>query len=576
MPRPTRGTKRRSATTSKSTSSSTTATTTVPETSQTPNKRQRRTSALKKERNSSLDGFISSSEWQKLHGIIVNAVTDLALLAPTDRSAVTELLSALKPTINGTECSSVLLMGPRGVGKTSVISTVRSKLTDLVSDEDGLGGEAVVWLTLHGRLHTDDRTAFNALARQASAQGVSTESVSLDQLLGGLGPDDEDDDDEEEEGGLIGEDGLSIEASVSSQKQASFAEALRAVISAITGSSRPVILVLEEFDAFASRPRQVLLYTMLDILQQKVRLALVGTTTRVDAVEALDKRVQSRFSHHMISVAAPSSEELLKTIQAALSVPESALDAGADGSSAWREAHNEEMEALVTGRASSLASAVSRLCAVSNSVQSVVDVLRLALARSWASQSQSSSEPVSRALLDGTHIEAATREVLDGDEGVKAVAGLSLLELYLLVSLRKLSGKVVGSHGNFELFYSVYKTHLAGAGGVTHRMASKSMARRAFEHLLAMELVETFSGSASGGAGGGGIAVENPSMAGSWTASAKAGARGLSGWSSASATMLREFAPVRLSVSGAQIDAALAGLDIPTDLEQMNKKANSA
>ena len=57
----------------------------------------------------------------------------------------------------------------------------------------------------------------------------------------------------------------------------------------------------QDFEIFAFRPRQTLLYTLLDRLQtSKASVCLVGLSNRLDCVEYLEKRVKSRFSHRRL------------------------------------------------------------------------------------------------------------------------------------------------------------------------------------------------------------------------------------------------------------------------------------
>lgn len=70
--------------------------------------------------------------------------------------------------------------------------------------------------------------------------------------------------------------------------------------------AKSVIFILDEFDLFASHPRQTLLYNLFDIAQSsKAPIAVLGLTTRIDVVESLEKRVKSRFSHRYVHLSLP-------------------------------------------------------------------------------------------------------------------------------------------------------------------------------------------------------------------------------------------------------------------------------
>lgn len=73
-------------------------------------------------------------------------------------------------------------------------------------------------------------------------------------------------------------------------------------------TAKSVIFILDEFELFATHPRQTLLYNLFDIAQaRKAPIAVLGLTARVDVVETLEKRVKSRFSHRYVHLSLPKS-----------------------------------------------------------------------------------------------------------------------------------------------------------------------------------------------------------------------------------------------------------------------------
>lgn len=71
-------------------------------------------------------------------------------------------------------------------------------------------------------------------------------------------------------------------------------------------TAKSVVFILDEFDLFTTHSRQTLLYNLFDIAQaRKAPIAVLGLTTRVDVVEALEKRVKSRFSHRYVHLSLP-------------------------------------------------------------------------------------------------------------------------------------------------------------------------------------------------------------------------------------------------------------------------------
>ena len=80
-----------------------------------------------------------------------------------------------------------------------------------------------------------------------------------------------------------------------------------------------MVFILDEFQEFATRSKQTLLYTLLDILQSgETQMAVVGLTEKIDVVESLEKRIQSRFSHRQIFIPPISFENKLDVIKSRL------------------------------------------------------------------------------------------------------------------------------------------------------------------------------------------------------------------------------------------------------------------
>jgi origin recognition complex subunit 4 len=90
---------------------------------------------------------------------------------------------------------------------------------------------------------------------------------------------------------------------------------LPTLIAQLPSLKRPVVVVLDAFDLFASHPRQALLYCLLDTVQScrvgsdRHGLLVVGVSCVVNCVNLLEKRVKSRFSHRILKIANPSTIE---------------------------------------------------------------------------------------------------------------------------------------------------------------------------------------------------------------------------------------------------------------------------
>ncbi|KAM7188206.1 Origin recognition complex (ORC) subunit 4 C-terminus domain containing protein [Rhypophila sp. PSN 637] len=178
-------------------------------------------------------------------------------------------------TIDAGEGNSMLVIGGRGSGKTTVMEKVISTAKKEHKDEFH-----VVWLT--GFMLEDDKRAMKEIWTQLGRE------MEVDEEL--------------------------LNKTTSYQDTMASLIALLSHPTEISGdaedgvTSKSVIFVLDEFDLFAAHPRQTLLYNLFDIAQaKKAPIAVIGLTTKIDVVEILEKRVKSRFSHRYVFLSPPRS-----------------------------------------------------------------------------------------------------------------------------------------------------------------------------------------------------------------------------------------------------------------------------
>ncbi|XP_074274906.1 origin of replication complex subunit 4 [Silene latifolia] len=189
--------------------------------------------------------------------------------------------SKLKFIISGsvTEAcnNSVLLLGPRGCGKTAVLELV---LKDLLNEYPDM----ISVIKLNGLLHSDDNCAIKEIARQ-----------------------------------------LCTEHQLMFSKMASFDDNTQFMVAMLREcglAHKTIVFVLDEFDLFA-QGKQRLLYSLLDAMQSVTSQAVViGISCRLDADQLLEKRVRSRFSHRKLLFCPPSKDEFERLLENVLSLPE--------------------------------------------------------------------------------------------------------------------------------------------------------------------------------------------------------------------------------------------------------------
>ncbi|TIC22300.1 origin recognition complex, subunit 4 [Wallemia mellicola] len=181
-------------------------------------------------------------------------------------ATVNDLSNVIQGSVLHGEGNSALVVGGRGTGKSLAIQSALS-----LSSE-----ERFIPIHLHGSVQTTDKMALREMARQIRNRGGTVSSLDA----------------------LDKEDHL-IDISQST---------LTALLTLLSASALPIVVILNEFDLFATHARQALLYCLLDCAQGGQRrggLAVIGTTCRYDAIDMLEKRVKSRFSQRVLHVSSP-------------------------------------------------------------------------------------------------------------------------------------------------------------------------------------------------------------------------------------------------------------------------------
>lgn len=202
--------------------------------------------------------------------------SSLELLLPDAAENYSKLQYLLSNTVTDTCNNSVLLLGPRGCGKSMVLERVLKELQCQHPD-------MISVVRLNGLLHSEDRCALKEIAKQ-----------------------------------------LCYEHELTFSRTASFDENSQFMIAMLRECAlahKTVMFILDEFDLFA-QGKQRLLYNLLDAMQSVLsKAAVVGISCRLDADQLLEKRVRSRFSHRKLLFSPPSVEDLQRLLEHALLLP---------------------------------------------------------------------------------------------------------------------------------------------------------------------------------------------------------------------------------------------------------------
>ncbi|CAK6970846.1 origin recognition complex subunit 4 [Scomber scombrus] len=347
------------------------------------------------------------------------------------------LLELLKRTAVHGESNSVLIVGPRGAGKTMLLKCV---LRDLLEEKEV--HKNLLQVHLNGLLQTDDRIALKEITRQ-----LHLENVVGDKVFG------------------------------------SFAENLAFLLEALKkgdrSSSLPVLFILDEFDLFAHHKNQTLLYNLLDVSQSaQSPIAVVGITCRLDVLELLEKRVKSRFSHRQIHLLSSLAfEEYVERVRTQLSLP----DDFPDGK--FAEDWNDSIKTLCEDK--SVEDVLQRHFNSSKDFRSMQMLLMLCLSR--VSVAKPAIKPAD--LLEASRLCFA-------DAKANMLHGLSILELCLIIAMKHLNDVYEGEPFNLQMVHNEFKKFLQRKSNSMYKF-EQPVIMKAFEHLQQLELIRPADSSAA-------------------------------------------------------------------------------
>ena len=193
-------------------------------------------------------------------------------------STYQQLHDLLLNTVENGEGNSVLLVGPRGTGKTSLVNYTIGKVCADCKNK-------FILVNLCGYVCVDDQQALKEIAKQ-----ICPEKELPDFNIN------------------------------------SFSSTMTFLLETLNSGNKErqsIIIVLDEFDLFTQHHNQHLLYNLFDLSQSKsTPIAVVGLTCRQDIMELMEKRVKSRFSHRQFFVYGPSTYDEYKEVVIDILCPE--------------------------------------------------------------------------------------------------------------------------------------------------------------------------------------------------------------------------------------------------------------
>lgn len=339
------------------------------------------------------------------------------------------LYDLIKRTATTGESNSVLVIGPRGSGKTMILNGIAEELMTDDSIRDNL-----LQVRLNGLLQTDDKIALKEITRQ-----------------------------------------LQLENTVDGKVFGSFAETLQFLLEALKSgsqSSKPILFVLEEFDMFAHHKNQTLLYNLFDIAQSdQAPICVVGVTCRLDVIELLEKRVKSRFSHRQVYFLNNYNFDQYCDICMLYLTLDRKLP-HRDYVKEW----NSHIEML--SKDTSVRDVLKQQFNFNKDIRALHQILMFIVCH----LSETHPQPTPSDFVDAV-------KVMTTDSKSSMLHGISILELCLIIAMKHLTDIYDGEPFNFEMIYSEYSKYAQRRSSM--QVYEKAVVLKAFEHLLALEFVRS-------------------------------------------------------------------------------------
>nr|XP_054751199.1 origin recognition complex subunit 4-like isoform X2 [Lytechinus pictus] len=261
----------------------------------------------------------------------------------------------------------------------------------------------------------------------------------------------------------------------SGKSMGSFAENLAFLLESLkkdSSGAQSILFIVDEFDLFAHHKNQTLLYNLFDVCQSaQTPITVIGVTCRLDVVELLEKRVKSRFSHRQIHVFNTLTfEQYCDVFKETLTLPSNFMD------KMFAKEWNNHVKEL-TGDCT-VTEILEKTYSLDKSIRSLYSLMLLPIARISAD----------RPTFEGQQL-LESRKLHSADSKAAMLHGVSILQLCLIIAMRHLTDLYEGDPFNFEMVYNEYQKFIQKKSHTVQQF-DKSVVLKAFEHLVALELVK--------------------------------------------------------------------------------------
>lgn len=347
----------------------------------------------------------------------------------------TTLLEIVKRSAELGESNSILIIGPRGSGKSMILKSVLEEVTKSKKARENL-----LQVHLNGLLQTDDKIALKEITRQ-----------------------------------------LHLENAVGDRVFGTFSENLQFLLDALKSGgkhTKSILFVLDEFDLFAHHKNQTLLYNLFDVSQSaQAPVCVVGLTARLDVIELLEKRVKSRFSHRQLHLLAGYTfTQYMEAFVSMLRLPADFCDK--------KYMQNWNKSLVVLKSEGAILDVLRKQYNLDRDIRALQQLMILPLGL------LSEENPYLRA---SHFVDSANQKNFDSKAAM--LHGISVLELCLIIAMKHITELYDSEPFNFEMVYKEYQKFTQRRASV--QSFEKSVVLKSFEHLCALELVCSTDGSNS-------------------------------------------------------------------------------
>ncbi|KXN74636.1 hypothetical protein CONCODRAFT_76717 [Conidiobolus coronatus NRRL 28638] len=306
---------------------------------------------------------------------------------------------------------------------------------------------------LNGLIQTSDKLALREILKQLQLDDkLNTINSSLINLINN---DNENDDDSEDED------------LVELTKLNKLNEELE-----LKAKKGTVLFVLENFEKFTHINKQTLLYNLFDLVQgsNHISLSVIGLTSRIDVLNLMEKRVKSRFSHKLIYTYPLSKPLYKKLFFNWLNLSDLQIEPF------YKELFKDCIKELEFN--DKLIDYLNELYEISPDPNKLINLIFALVSK------LSTNSPLPT-------IEKLNPLLSPEDPNFVIVKGLTNLELYLLVSMKKLS-ELGYDWVNFEMIYDTYQRRSNQTTGAIDKIIlfDKNSSLKCIDQFLQLGLIK--------------------------------------------------------------------------------------